>query len=178
MTVPAGLAQMDKLTSKVPQDRSMCAGNRLHEGLEVVSIVQRFVRHGRSDFDSSARRLRPRAGQLVGNFEVDRSTGDVTGADPNIPLLDRAGQALARQMVLKARQRLLSPTEAQCLARKAAEVLPGCDGQETVIEAKPFGPTYQIDSTSRFEVTCRRPTPTGSVQDWALLAVGFLLERP
>ena len=111
----------------------------------------------------------PDAGQLLGGFMVDRSTGTVTGVDPNISLLDKAGESLARQMVMQARKRMLSPGEAICLARKAVEALPGCGGQEAIIKAKPFGPTVQTEATLRYVATCRRPSV--GVQTGATLSV-------
>jgi hypothetical protein len=74
------------------------------------------------------RQCGPTGGQLIQNYTVNRRTGAVTlwGDDP-LPVADRAGEAFARQLVLRAQERTLSTGEARCLALEAAKGLPGWD---------------------------------------------------
>lgn len=81
----------------------------------------------------------PNSGMLLNDYNVDRRTGEVTlfGDDPR-PVASPEGKALADRLVRQARARALSGAEAGCLAREAANGVPGWKDAKASITVKPF----------------------------------------
>lgn len=107
----------------------------------------------------------PEAGTLIDNYSVDRKTGKVVlwGDNPQ-PVADNQGTVLAAQLAREARKRILSASEAQCLALEAATALPGWGGADAVVSVKPFGKMDRIESTMHFtgtRVSSTRPVESG-----------------
>jgi len=79
------------------------------------------------------------SGMLIGAYTVNRWTGAIkTWGDNPQPVGDNQGSALAAQLVQQARKRILSTSEAQCLARTAARAIPGWSAGDAVIAVDPL----------------------------------------
>lgn len=79
------------------------------------------------------------SGMLIGAYTVNRWTGAVrTWGDNSQSVADNRGSVVAAQLAQQARKRILSPSEAQCLALTAAHALPGWGAGEAVISVNPF----------------------------------------
>ena len=78
-------------------------------------------------------------GMLVGAYTVDRWTGAVkTWGDNPVAVADARGTAAAAKLVQQARERILSSSEARCLALTAARSLQGWGGGDAVISVNPL----------------------------------------
>lgn len=96
----------------------------------------------------------PNAGQLLGNYNVNRRTGATTtwGDNPR-PVDDAEGRRFASELIKTARQRILSPVEAQCLALEAAKALPGWGAPNSSVSVRPFGKEDLFAGTMQFSAT-------------------------
>jgi len=66
----------------------------------------------------------PYNGQLIGNYQVNKSNGETTGGWENrLPVLDTEGEIFAKRLVVQAQKRILSLDEAKCLVKEAAKTL-------------------------------------------------------
>jgi len=93
-------------------------------------------------------------GMLINNYVVDRRQSTVWQmADKPVPISDPAVESLGKELALRAHRRILSDTEARCLAAEAARALPGWGGGETAITVEPFGAAE--GSEVRFNATHR-----------------------
>jgi len=107
------------------------------------------------------------AGQLIGNYTVNRRTGAITLGifeDATESAADETGKALATRLVREAQKRVLSTAEGQCLALEAAKALPGWDGTDATVSVQPFGKPDTFGLTMAFTATRRstsRPVETG-----------------
>jgi hypothetical protein len=82
----------------------------------------------------------PTGGMLIGNYDLNRRTGDVAlWGDNPLPVADAAGKDLASRLARQAQGRILSASEAKCLALEAARALPGWSGTGSSVTVKPFG---------------------------------------
>jgi hypothetical protein len=82
----------------------------------------------------------PTGGMLIGNYDLNRRTGDVTlWGDNPLPVADAAGKDLASRLARQAQGRILSASEAQCLVLEAARALPGWSATGSSVTVKPSG---------------------------------------
>jgi len=102
----------------------------------------------------------PHAGQLVGNYQVNKRNGEViTGWDNPLPVLDIDGEAFAKQIVAQAQERILSLDEAKCLVKEAAKNLPELKKSSTEISIKLSENTISSDNLATFIITDNSNTP-------------------
>jgi hypothetical protein len=79
------------------------------------------------------------SGMLIGAYTVNRLTGAVrTWGDNSQSVADNQGSVIAAQLVKGARERILSASEAQCMAFTAASALPGWSTGGGVVSVKRF----------------------------------------
>ncbi len=79
------------------------------------------------------------SGMLIGAYTVNRRTGSVEswGDNPH-SVADSRGETVASSLISEARRRILSASEARCLAGTAAGSLPGWDAADATISVQPF----------------------------------------
>ncbi len=111
----------------------------------------------------------PRGGQLIGNYIVNRETGAVIGWGDSKPSADPQVLALARQLIGEAKKRILSTTEAHCLALEAAKALPGWTADYVALQVKQFGKIDILEKTMNFTAT--RESSLAPAQSGRMLTV-------
>jgi hypothetical protein len=109
-------------------------------------------------------------GYLIGNYTVNRRTGEVTTwGDNPLPLADLHGKRLAMRLIEEARQRVLSGDEAHCLALEAAKSLPNWDTNDAVVSVRQLGNSKTFVGKLLFVAS--RDLPTARTSSGRLLAV-------
>lgn len=100
-------------------------------------------------------------GMLVDNYVVNRRTGDVTSwEDDRKPL----ASTFAKQLIAKARQRIVSAGEAKCLALEAAKGLSSWNEPDAIVSVAAFGKVNTFEGAMQFTASRSsrtRPTETG-----------------
>jgi len=158
---PSGLlAQLDLLTVREAAsllERVPAVAAATKEG-ECPSLSMIYGEEDTLDFQVRSN-CGTTGGQLINNYTVNRRSGMVTSwGDNPLPVADRQGKEFARQLVLKAQQRVLSNREARCVALEAAKGLPGWNEPGLSVSVEPYGKVEDHRATyvGRLRSTARR----------------------